>query len=393
MKSVINQISGVTIAGLFFLCGCVAEKRPQLGDPLLDLTTNQMTQFQAGSNAFKRVFTPQEGLGPLFNQNSCAQCHEDPVVGGAGDEIEIHATKFSPPDNCDSLFKEGGPVFETQATPLLQAHGITNDPVPPDATAIGRRTPPALFGFGLLDAIPDAAILANQTKQARHGGNIHGHVNRTIDGRVGRFGHKADTATLFDFNVGAYHGEMGITSALLPAKKSVDGVPVPPDTIIGPEPNISLEEISNTTAFVQFLAPPPPQIFTNYQDRVLARRGKCLFTELKCARCHVPKMKTGANPVTALNYKTVALYSDLLVHDMGTKLADICLQQAGPSEFRTAPLMGLRFHVDGLLHDASATNVQQAIERHGGEAQKAADAFKALNDDDKKALLKFLNSI
>jgi CxxC motif-containing protein (DUF1111 family) len=104
-------------------------------------------------------------------------------------------------------------------------------------------------------------------------------------------------------------------------------------------------------------------------------------------------MKTGANPVHALNYKTVALYSDLLVHDLGTNLADICLQQAAPPEFRTAPLMGLRFRVDGLLHDASATNVQQAVERHGGEAQRSADEFKALSGEDKKALLKFLDSI
>ena len=388
-----TPIVGAMTGSLLFLWGCAVEKQSQLGDPLRGLTTNQLAQFAAGKVAFQRVFTPQDGLGPLFNQNSCAQCHEDPVVGGVGDELEIHATKFSPPANCDSLLAEDGPVFETQATPLLQAHGITNDPVPPDATAVGHRTPTSLFGFGLLDAIPDAAILANQTNQAARGGHTHGHVNRTIDGRVGRFGHKADTATLFDFNVGAYHGEMGITSALEPVEKSVDGTPVPPDTILGPEPNISLEEISNTTAFVQFLAPPPPQIFTNYQDQVLARRGKQLFAELHCAVCHVPEMKTGPNPVSALNYKIVALYSDLLVHDMGTNLADICLQQAGPSEFRTTPLMGLRFHVDGLLHDASATNAQQAIERHGGEAQKAADEFKALNDYDKKALLKFLDSI
>ena len=386
-----TPIVGAMTGSLLFLWGCVVEKQPQLGDPLPGLTTNQRAQFQTGKSAFQRVFTPQDGLGPLFNQNSCAQCHEDPVVGGVGEEIEIHATKFSPPDMCDSLLQEGGPVFETQATPLLQAHGITNDPVPPDATGIGRRTPPPLFGFGLVDAIPEAAILANAHTNAAYG--IHGHANRTIDGRVGRFGHKADVATLFDFNVGAYHDEMGITSALEPMEKTVDGTPVPPDTILGPEPNISLEEISNTTAFIQFLAPPPPQIFTNYQDQALAKRGKYLFASLKCSECHVPEMKTGANAINALNYKTVALYSDLLVHDLGTNLADICLQQAAPSEFRTAPLMGLRFHVDGLLHDASATNAQQAIERHDGEARKSADEFKALGEADKKALLKFLDSI
>jgi hypothetical protein len=102
----------------------------QLGDPLPGLTLEQLAQFQAGRQAFQRVFTPQEGLGPLFNANSCAQCHETPVVGGVGDEIEIHATKFSPQGSCDSLFQEGGPVIQQNATPLLQARGITNEPVP-----------------------------------------------------------------------------------------------------------------------------------------------------------------------------------------------------------------------------------------------------------------------
>jgi len=374
------------------LCGCEPQKQQiQLGDPLPGLTPEQLAQFKAGKRAFQRAFTPQDGLGPLFNEVSCQECHEDPVLGGVGDEIEIHATKFSPSGLCDPLFHEGGPVFQTQATPLLQAHGITNEPVPPDAAGIGRRTPSPLFGFGLVDAIPDAAILANQNTNAAYG--IHGHANRTIDGRVGRFGHKANTATLFDFNVGAYHDEMGITSAREPVENTLNGTPVPPDTVLGPQPNISLEEISNATVFIQFLAPPPSQIFTNYQDRTLAKRGQNLFTSLQCAGCHVPEMKTGPSAVPALNYKLVALYSDLLVHDLGTNLADICLGEAHPSEFRTAPLMGLRFHVDGLLHDASATNVQEAIERHGGEAQKSADEFKALNDDNKKALLKFLDSI
>jgi CxxC motif-containing protein (DUF1111 family) len=360
------------------------------------LTTNQQAQFTAGKVAFDRVFDPTNGLGPLFNANSCAACHDDPVSGGYDAEIlEIHATKFSPPDSCDSLFAEGGPVFETQATPLLQAHGITNDPVPPDATASGRRMPPLLFGLGLVDAIPDSEILANETEEARHNAitGIHGHVNRTIDGRIGRFGHKADTATLFDFNVGAYLGEMGITSVLEPVEKTVDGTPVPPDTILGPEPNVSLEEISNANAFVRFLAPPAPQVLTNYQDQVLAGHGKDLFAELKCAVCHVPEMKTGASDIKALNYQPVHLYSDLLVHDMGTNLADICLQDARPAEFRTALLMGLHVHEDRMLHDGSASNLEQAVELHGGEAQKAADEFKALSPDDKKALLKFLDSL
>lgn len=385
-------ISGGLAASLFLAGGCKPEKQPQLGDPLAELTLEQQARFAEGKKTFQRVFTPQDGLGPLFDANACAECHESPVAGGVGDEIEIHASKFNPPHACDPLFDKGGPVFQTQATPLLQAHGITNEPVAPEATSVGHRSVPPLFGLGLVDAIPEAAILSHEKADATHGTGIHGHANRTIDGRVGRFGRKAFTATLFDFIVGAYHDEMGITSALEPVKNTIDGTPVPPDTILGPEPNISTNEIGQTTTFVRLLAPPPPQAFTNYQDQALAQRGQRLFVELNCGACHIPEMKTGRSAIEALNYKTVRLFSDLLVHAMGTNLADICLGDAHPSEFRTEMLWGLRFQTQ-FLHDGSAKTVQNAIERHGGEAQNSADKFNALSDDDKKALLKFLNSI
>src|SRR5206468_6168051 len=129
--------AGLATASLALLWGCSTAQRPQLGDPLPGVTPQQQARFAQVSQAFQRVFDPTNGLGPLFNANSCAQCHEDPVVGGVGDEVEVHATRFSAPDSCDPLLQEGGPVFELHATPLLQAHGITNDPVPPDATSVG----------------------------------------------------------------------------------------------------------------------------------------------------------------------------------------------------------------------------------------------------------------
>jgi len=108
--------------------------------------------------------------------------------------------------------------------------------------------------------------------------------------------------------------------------------------------------------------------------------------------CHVPEMKTGPSKIKALDRTMVALYSDLLLHDMGPGLADICLGQAHPSEFRTEMLMGLRFR-EQFLHDGSAKTVREAIERHDGEAKFSREQFKALSVDDKKALLKFLESI
>ena len=175
-------------------------------------------------------------------------------------------------------------------------------------------------------------------------------------------------------------------------EETINGKPVPPETDPAPDPELSLEDVELATAFTRFLAPPPQQLFKNSVDKDLAARGKKLFESLNCAVCHVPTMKTGPSAIKALDRKDVALYSDLLLHAMGSKLADICLDQAHPSEFRTEMLMGLRFR-EIFLHDGSAKTVQEAIERHDGEAQRSRDKFKGLNEKDKKALLKFLETI
>src|SRR5262249_41168015 len=243
-----------------------------------------------------------------------------------------------------------------------------------------------------VDAIPDSTILRNAELQCALGGPIHGHANHTIDGRLGRFGRKAATATLFDFIAGAFPQEMVITTPLSPVEATINARPVPPGTAPAPDPDPTLVELDQTTAFVQFLAPPPKSSYPKAADRRLARHGEKLFYQLQCAVCHAPQMTTGPSCTNALNRKSVALYSDLLVHDMGPELADICLAQASPSEVRTEMLMGLRFR-EHFLHNGSATNIQDAIERHGGEAKPSRDEFKALSKSDQQALRKFLKSL
>jgi CxxC motif-containing protein (DUF1111 family) len=338
------------------------------------------------------VFTPQDGLGPLFNQNACAECHETPALGGEGDEVEVHATRFLAPDTCDPLFQEGGQVIQQQATPLLQAHGIQKEAIPPSATGQGRRSSPPLFGLGLIDAIPEKTILAYEDPHDADHDGISGRANRTIDGRVGRFGRKAAIASLLDFNAGAFPQEMGITTPRAPVEETINGQPVPPDTDPAPDPEIALADIEHVNAFVRFLAPPPRKRPHDHAEAEQIERGQKLFTELRCARCHVPEMHTGPSDIAALDRKTVALYSDVLLHDMGPALADICLGQARPAEFRTAFLMGLRFR-ERFLHDGSATTVRQAIERHDGEAKQVREAFQALSEPEKAALLLFLGAI
>ena len=386
-----KRVVGAPLLALL-LWGCKTPKQPALGEPLFDLTSDQQAQFLAGKKVFQRVFEPKDGLGPLFNGNSCAECHETPVLGGVGDEVEVHATRFSAPNDCDPLFHEGGPVIQQDATPLLRALGIEKEQIPPSATGQAHRSTPPVFGFGLVDAIPERTLLSHEDPHDANGDGIYGRANRTIDGRVGRFGRKAAVATLLEFNAGAFPQEMGVTTPLSPVEETINGKPVPPETDPAPDPEITMEDVENVTSFTRFLAPPPRQLLTNSADKYLAARGKKLFASLKCAVCHVPVMKTGPSAIKSLHCKQVALYSDLLLHAMGAELADICLAQAHPSEFRTEMLMGLRFR-EKFLHDGSAKTVQEAIERHDGEARRSRDKFKVLSERDKKALLKFLETI
>jgi CxxC motif-containing protein (DUF1111 family) len=139
--------------------------------------------------------------------------------------------------------------------------------------------------------------------------------------------------------------------------------------------------------FVQFLAPPE-----RIELDKKAQRGSKVFEQVGCAECHTPKMETGENPVKALHRKPVFLYSDLLLHEMGTALADTCNGQARPGEFRTEPLMGLRFR-ERFLHDGRALTLESAVLQHGGQGQKAADAFLRLSEAERQALVLFLRSL
>jgi CxxC motif-containing protein (DUF1111 family) len=380
------------LAALCVLGGCARRTRP--GDPLPGLTRAERDRFERGRQVFEREFTPETGLGPLFNSTSCRECHEDPATGGSGDEIEIHATAFRPAggasqgDVCDQLTAEGGPVVQQHVTPALHdALEIDAEPVPVHATATGRRTTPSILGFGLLDAVPDETILARADPEDRDHDGISGRPNRFTDGRIGRFGRKAFVPTLREFNPGAFLIEQGITSPAQPAEETIGGRPIPPGVDPTPEPELSQADLDLATDFVRFLAPP-----ARGASGLEVRRGGRLFTAAGCADCHVPVLKTGKSDVRALRHREVAAYTDLLLHDMGKDLADVCLGLAAPSEFRTEPLMGLRLRTR-FLHDGRADSIETAIRLHGGEATTARDRFGALSAEERRVLLTFLGSL
>jgi CxxC motif-containing protein (DUF1111 family) len=355
------------------------------GQPIAGLTPPQLDQFGQGLQVFATAFSPETGLGPLFNSGSCAQCHDDPALGGYGDSAEVHATAFHRGSACQVLDAVGGPVVQQHATPLLQAAlGIQGEPTPPGATATGMRTTPLIFGLGLLDAVSDRTIKG--LARIRYSDGVHGRPAILPDGRIGRFGRKATTATLDEFNAGAFFNEMGITNALNPAEGSVAGQALPAGVDPASDPELSSSALSAADAFVRFLAPVAPQPAT---DEI--RFGQRLFSDVRCTSCHTPWLPTGNSPVAALRFKRVYAYTDLLLHDMGNQLADICNGVASPREFRTQPLMGMQF-LDMFMHDGASGTIEEAIQRHGGEGAAARDRFLRLNSRAQAALVAFVKS-
>jgi CxxC motif-containing protein (DUF1111 family) len=374
-------------AGLLLLAAACT-KPPEPGEPLAGLDTAQQDQFDRGKAIFNRVFQPETGLGPLFNANACGECHEDPIAGGVGDEVEVHATALRSDGFCDPLADLGGPVYQQHVTPALKnALGIDSEPIPGTATAQARRTSPDILGFGLLDAVPDAAILAYADPDDHNHDGISGRPNRFFDGRLGRFGRKALVPTLAEFNEGAFPVEQGVTVPAVPDEGTVGGQPIPAGVDPLPEPELDAQSVALVNAFVRFLAPPSAPKLNG-----AARGGPELFDRIGCAACHVVRLETGDSDVKALARREVAAYTDLLLHDMGPALADICLGLAGPSEFRTEPLMGLRFS-ERFLHDGRAASIEEAIRLHGGESMGSRDRFAALPPNDREALLAFLKQL
>lgn len=382
------------MAGALWLlaCGGRAGEAPAPGSPLPGLADPELAQFQAGKALFQRGFSFEEGLGPLFNEDRCSSCHDLPVIGGTGVETVQKATRYVAPGSCDQLRTAGGDVFQDRASPALQAEGVEREVVPSDATGRTRLDPPALFGLGLVEAIPDQEILGRSDSADADGDGVSGRAGRTQDGRVGRFGQKADHATLKDFVETALRTELGLTTSGRPAEESVGGAALPPGVDPAPDPEMSGDQVALLVGFVRFLAPPPPARAPTFAERDSVRRGRRIFSQLGCENCHVQEMRTGRSDVAMLDRKVIPLYSDLLLHDLGSDLADVCGPSASPSEFRTARLLGLRFRLR-FLHDGRAPTLEEAIGLHGGEAGAARERFLALSYGMKQYLFEFLTSL
>jgi len=363
----------------------------QLGGPLLNLTPAQLADFLAGREEFANVETPASGLGPIFNNVSCAACHFVPATGGAS---EIFVTRFGRVVNgqFDPLTEKGGSLLQQFAI-----NPAAREIIPREANVIARRQTTPLFGLGLLEAIPDGVIAQNALRPNPDG--IKGRaavVPDVVSGqmRIGRFGWKAQQATLLAFAGDAYLNEMGITSRFFPHENAPNGntnLLARFDVFADPEdeidPQTGTGDIDLAANFMRLLAPPPRGPST-----ASGRAGEPIFGQIGCALCHLPAMFSGPNSIAALSQKRVDLYSDLLLHDMGSLGDGIGQGAAGPREMKTAPLWGLRASAP-YLHDGRAGTIEDAIRLHDGEGARSRDRFLRLPPGERRQLLDFLNSL
>ena len=412
------------------------------GDPVAGLTDAQSEYFFSAKNEFTAEESVSEGLGPRMNLDSCAGCHLYPAVGGSSPPVNPQVAFISKSGGTDTLppfLSANGPVRETRF--VRNADGTPDGGVHALFTITGRsgaggctltqpdydsqlaagnvifRIPTPTFGGGLIESIPDATIAANAMNDSgsKNSLGIRGRPNffvngRTItgqtnnngnDGTIARFGWKAQNKSLLVFSGEAYNVEMGITNEVFNTEReeatACQFAAVPNDTTNFDSATAfgTLSDVEKFAIFMRLLGAPATST-TSPGGKGSIGNGSRLFSQIGCALCHTPSMTTGNAAIAALRNQPVNLYSDLLVHDMGDGLADGVSQgEAGPREFRSAPLWGLGQRLF-FLHDGRTSDLIAAILAHqsnGSEANSVVDGFNGLNENMKQDLLNFLRSL
>ena len=375
-------------------CGIADETEVEApaGTPLPGVTTYESEQFVLGQALFNRTFTPEEGLGPLFNQVSCSSCHDLPTSGGHGAEPVTKVSDFDERTGCNLLKEDGGDLLQASVVPALRTAGILPERIPVSATAVTELRAPALYGIGLVEVIEDEDILIKADPDDQDGDGISGRPGLGPDGSLGRFGSKAQHATLSEFIENAIRGEMGLTTPAHPVEEMPNGLPLPEGSDPVPDPEIETSDLTLLSAYIGFLAQPPRRTLDSPEDQVASEEGRQIFANIGCATCHTPTLVTGNHQSSALNRKRFRIYSDLLLHDMGPELASICAPGASPSEWRTTRLVGLYLRSE-FLHDGRARSVRDAILMHGGEAESARYRFQDLTPELQQSVLLFLRTL
>lgn len=374
--------------------------QPRAGDPLPTLSEELLSRFDIGKIAFSQDITIEGGLGPIFNQTSCGSCHNNPV-GGAGTQTVTRFGLLGKKGGFDPLADLGGSLLQAEAI-----HDDCAEIIPPIANAVSLRVTNSALAFGLVEAISDADLIANRDAQPQElRGKAHMVSNfedETDDLHVGRFGWKAQVASVLTFSSDAAQNEMGLSNRFLPfdnAPNSDAELLALFDTVADPEDGPDADGfhfIDRVTDFQRFLAPPP-------QTPRSGMSGELVFNAIGCNVCHTPTFVTGNNPNTELPLRNVSIqpYSDFLLHDMGIAGDGIVQGDGNGRELKTPPLWGVSYR-DPLWHDGrfSAgtynTRIRGAIAEHnvfGSQGIPSTTAFNTLSGADQAALIQFLGSL
>jgi CxxC motif-containing protein (DUF1111 family) len=375
---------------------------PGAGDPVPGLTANQMTLFLNGQKTFEEVDAVADGLGPRFNLDSCLGCHAFPTHGGSAPAVNPQATlatAMGAKNVLPPFITANGPIREArfQYLPSGQRDGgvhslfVISGRVDASGSAanctavqedfatqsrrgnVSLRIPTPTYGLGLVENITDTTLTANLAANAQQKAalGISGHLNTNgNDGRVARYGWKAQNVSLLLFAGEAYNVEMGITNELFQTERDLNPscqTDTTPNDITGKsgitDADMTLSDIEQFALYMRFLGAPIPSA-TAPGGAASIQRGAATFNSVGCSMCHTPALKTANTTVAALANQTVNLYSDLALHHMGPTLADNIIQgAAGPDEFRTAPLWGIGQRVY-FLHDGRTNDLLQAIQLH-----------------------------
>ena len=413
--------------------------------PAPNLSEAALAKHLEGDVEFEAVFVTapavvNPGLGPIYNNVSCINCHardgrgraprddeelvsllfrlslprpdaelegKPPVpVPGFGTQLNNRAIVGTPPEGTVQIDWTEEPLTLEDGTRVHLSYPnytLTETYRPlPDEVEVSPRVAPVVFGLGLLEAIPAEAILAYADEADSDGDGISGKPNYVWDvvqqrHTLGRFGWKANQPTLLQQVASAYHDDMGITTSLFLLESSVGQYPGRneiPSAAAAPE--ISDEILEVVTFYVQTLAVPARRNV----DSPVVQQGERLFAQAQCANCHVPTFRTGVSPgVPSVSNQTIHPYTDLLLHDMGPGLADNRPDfHASGTEWRTPPLWGIGLvqRVNGhtnFLHDGRARNLMEAILWHGGEAAASRRAVEQMSQAERDALIAFLESL
>ncbi len=427
-SSIVAVLAALVVVGIK---GAVAAGPDAFSQPLAGLSDHDRATVHLGNSLFRKSWRPapsettaSDGLGPLYNARACADCHvgdgrghpdnglilklpaRDPVYGA---QIQDKAVSGVKAEGWISVtYREQKIVLSSgEVVRLRQPDYRVVDPAYGPISVKGRLSPrlaPPVFGLGLLEAVDVSEILAYADPGDQDGDGISGRANRVRsrahgDTRLGRFGWKAEQATIADQNAVALSNDIGIGNPLYPAlwgdcTFAQTGCRQAPHG--GSERHggleVSAKVARHLTFYLQGLDAPAA--------REAREAGAQLFRRIGCADCHRAEMRTGADhPLAALRGRKIRPYSDMLLHDMGEGLADDLAEgEATGREWRTAPLwgIGLTEVVNGnnyYLHDGRARSLTEAILWHGGEGAAARDKFRSLPAAARAELLKFLRSL